>query len=125
VFFEDLTFGFENGKLNGPAPASQFIAGTITLDNKPGLALQALRNIFIKTDNVNEARKIGIQDSTLVAELGYYNLNINQMPVGGAPSYIKAWYVHPRYTLYPFGYFRDDSGAVIGFRAATSNNIFP
>ncbi len=125
IFSEDITFGFENGKLNGPAPAAQFIVGTIALDNKPVLSLQALRNIFIKTDNANEARKIGIQDSTLVALLGYYNLNINQISVGGVPNYVKAWYVHPVRSLYPFGFFRDDSGAVMGFRAATSNNLFP
>jgi hypothetical protein len=119
VFFEDLTFGFENGKLNGPPPASQFIVGNITLDNKPNLSLQTLRTEFIKLDNAQEAHSLSIQDSTLVAQLGYYNLNINQMPSGGTPSYIKAWYVHPAHSPWPQGYFRDDTGATLFFTPFT------
>ena len=119
VFFEDITFPFENGKLNEPPPAVQFLVGSITLDNKPSLGLTTLRDIFINMDNANEARKIGIQDSTLVAQLGYYNLNINQQAAGGTPAYIKAWYVHPAHAAWPFGYFRDDSGAAINFQPYT------
>jgi hypothetical protein len=119
VFFEDITLGFENGKLNGPYPAPQFIAGNIALDNKPNLALQTLRDTFIKLDNAREARSISIGDSTLVAQLGYYNLNINQLSVGGAPNYIKAWYVHPQHSSWPEGYFRDDNGSVISFQPLT------
>jgi hypothetical protein len=119
VFFEDITFGFENGKLNGPYPAPQFIAGNIALDNKPNLALQTLRDTFIKLDNAREAHSISIGDSTLVAQLGYYNLNINQLSVGGAPNYIKAWYVHPQHSSWPEGYFRDDNGSAISFQPLT------
>ncbi len=119
VFFEDITFGFENGKLNGPYPAPQFIAGNITLNNKPNLTLQALRDMFIKTDNAREAYSISIGDSTLVSQLGYYNLNINQLSVGGAPDYIKGWYVHTQYSSRPEGYFRDDNGSAISFQPLT------
>ncbi len=126
VFFEDLTFGFENGKLYGPYPAPQFIVGNIALDNKPNMSLQILRDTFIKLDNEREAQNISIGDSTLVAQLGYYNLNINQMPVGGAPEYIKAWYVHPQHSSWPGGYFRDDNGTVIWFQPFThSGPIVP
>jgi hypothetical protein len=119
VFFYDITFGFDNGKLVGPYPAPWFIAGTIALDNRPNLTLQALRDTFIKTDNAHEAYSISIGDSTLVSQLGYYNLNINQMAAGVAPDYIKAWYVHPQHSPWPQGYFRDDTGAPISFQPVT------
>ncbi len=119
VFFSDITFPFENGNFNEPPIASQFIVGTITLDNKPTLSLETLRNLFINTDNANEAQNISIQDSTLVAQLGYYNLNLNQSSPGGAPNYIKTWFVHPSHAAWPYGYFRDDSGATIYFRPYT------
>jgi hypothetical protein len=125
VFSEDITFGFENGKLNGPYPSPQFIVGTITLDNKPTLSLQTLRDTFIKVDNAREVNNISIGDSTLVAQLGYYNLNIDEMSSGGTPNYIKAWYVHARYKGYPQGYFRDDNGAVIGFTPLNSGSLAP
>jgi hypothetical protein len=126
VFFYDITFGFDNGKLVGTYPAPQFIAGAIALDNKPNLTLQALRDTFIKTDNAREAYNISIGDSTLVSQLGYYNLNINKMPVGGTPDYIKAWYVHPQHSPWPQGYFRDDTGAPISFQPVThSGPVFP
>jgi len=119
VFFEDIFFGFQNGKLNGPYPAPQFIVGNIALDNKPNLALPTLRDKFIKVDNGSEAHNISIGDSALVAQLGYYNLNLSHMADGGAPDYIKAWYVHPQHSSWPEGYFRDDSGATISFRTLT------
>lgn len=125
VFFNDITFAFENGKFNMPYPAPQFIVGDITLDNKPNLTLQTVRNGFIKLDNASEAHSISIQDSTLVAQLGYYNLNISQMAVGGAPDYIKAWYVHPQHSLRPAGYLRDDDGASLGLTPLTSNSLHP
>jgi hypothetical protein len=119
VFFEDITFGFENGKLNGPYPASQFIPGDIALDNKPSLSLDSVRAAFIKADNAGEAYNISIGDSTLVAQLGYYNLNIDQLASGGAPNYIKAWYVHTSSRGWPQGYIRDDNGTVLGFTPLT------
>jgi hypothetical protein len=119
VFFQDLTFPFENGKFNEPYPAPQFIVGNITLNNKPGRSLQALRDTFIKIDEAHEAYSISIKDSTLVAQLGYYNLNINNMPAGGAPNYIKVWYVHPQHWPWPLAYFRDDTGLAIFFQPLT------
>jgi hypothetical protein len=126
VFFEDITFGFENGKLDGPPPASQFIPGAISLNNLPNLSLQTLRDAFIKTDEAREAYSISIKDSTLVAQLGYYNLNINSMSIGGTPDYIKAWYVHPQHWPWPQGYFRDDTGDILFFSPLThSGPQFP
>lgn len=125
VFFADLTYGFENGKLNGPLPASSFIIGTISLDNKPNLSLNDVRNIFIKADNANEANNISIGDSTLVAQLGYYNLNLDQPGTTGT-NYIKAWYVHARYRGWPQGYVRDDNGKVLAFRPLTHKGpVYP
>jgi hypothetical protein len=119
VFLEDLNLSFENGRLYGPYPAPQFIVGTISLDNKPKLNLQNVRQFFIKEDNATEAHSISIEDSTLVAKLGYYNLNIDQLGSGGAPNYVKAWYVHPQHSFSAWGYFRDDNGAPILFRPTT------
>jgi len=119
IFFENITFGFENGKLIGPYPAPQFIVGNIVLDNKPNLALQTLRDKFIKVDNGSEAHNISIGDSTLVAQLGYYNLNLTHLADSGAPDYVKAWYVHPQHSSWPEGYFRDDNGATISFKPLT------
>lgn len=125
VFFADITFGFENGKLNGPLPSPQYIIGTISLDNKPVLALSDIRNIFVKTDNSREATPIAINDSTLVAQLGYYNLNIFQ-PSNTGVNYVKAWYVHTRYKGYPQAYIRDDNGSVLSFLPLThSGPAFP
>src|ERR1700761_3986072 len=83
VFFEDITFAFENGKLVGGSPASQFIVGNIALDNKPTLSLQDLRNAFIKEDNAEGVGNLSIKDSILVAQLGYYNLNLGELASGG------------------------------------------
>ncbi|MBS1532043.1 MAG: hypothetical protein JSU01_17210 [Bacteroidetes bacterium] len=94
IFFEDLTYGFENGNLNGPAPQS--VAGAITLDNKPHLSLENVRDIFVNTDNASEAAKISIEDSLLVAQLGYYDLNLDWLPSGKPHNYVKAWYVHTK-----------------------------
>jgi hypothetical protein len=121
VFFEDIHLGFENGKLNGPYPAPQFIVGDITLDNKPKLALTVLRTAFIKLDDEKEAQHISIGDSTLVAQLGYYNLNISHWADGGAPNYIKAWYIHPQHSNWPNAYYRDDDGSVLGFQPLTKS----
>lgn len=122
IFFEDITFAFENGKLNGPPPAPQYIAGGIALNNKPTLSLQTLMNIFVKTDDAKEATSISIKDSTLVAQLGYYNLNENDL-LDKTPSYITAWYVHPAHSLWPQGYFRDDTGEVILFTPVTHSGV--
>ena len=103
VFFSDVEFAFDNGILSGPAPWS---VGSINLDTKSNLTLQNLRNIFIKTDNASEAYPIGIPDSTLVAQFGYYNIS-----QGNTPNYIKAWFVHPHHWPWPLGYFRDDNAA--------------
>lgn len=119
VFFEDITFAFEDGKMRGPYPAPQFIAGNITLDNKPSLALSTLKDTFIKLDNEKEASNISIGDSTLVAQLGYYNLNINQRADGVATNYIKLWYIHPQHSSLPEGYIRDDNGTAISFKPLT------
>jgi hypothetical protein len=118
VFFADLTYGFENGKLNGPPPAPQYIIGTILLDNKPNLTLNDVRNSFIKADNAREASNISIGDSILVAQLGYYDLNLDQ-PGATGTNYIKAWYVHTRYKGWPQGYVRDDNGNVLGLTPLT------
>jgi hypothetical protein len=119
VFFEDITFGFENGKLVGTPPAPQFIAANIALDNKPNQSLQSLRTTFITTDNSREAQSIAIQDSTLAAQLGYYDLNLNNTLSGGTPNYIKMWFIHPQHWPLPTAYIRDDTGELLSFTPLT------
>jgi hypothetical protein len=124
IFFEDFTYGFENGSLNGPAPQS--IAGTIPLDNKAHLALSDVRNIFVDTDNAQEASSISIGDSTLVAQLGYYDLNIDWLSTGKPHNYVKAWYVHTKYKGWPQGYISDNDGSVLSFTPLThSGPVIP
>lgn len=119
IFFQDITFGFENGTLNGPPPTSPFLVDNISLDNNPTLSLRRLRDTFIKIDDLREGHDISIQDSTLVAQFGYYNTNLDfpNLPV----SFIKAWYVHPQHSDWPKGYFRDDNGTVFWFTPLTQN----
>ena len=119
IFFQDITFGFENGKLNGPPPTAPGLAGNISLDNNPTLSLQRLRDSFIKVDDLREGHDISIKDSTVVAQLGYYNTNLDfsNLPV----TFIKAWYVHPKNSDWPKGYFRDDNGSVFWFTPLTQN----
>ena len=117
VFFQDINFAFENGKLNQPPPP--YMADNISLDNNPTLSLQRLRDSFIKADNYAEGHNISIQDSILVAQLGYYNTNIDfsNLPA----NFIKAWYVHPKNSDWPKGYFRDDNGSAFNFSPLTRN----
>jgi len=115
VFFQEANFTFENGKLF-QQPAS---AGNISLDNNPTLSLQRLRDSFIKADDYAEGHDITIQDSILVAQLGYYNTNLDfsNLPA----NFIKAWYVHPKNSDWPKGYFRDDNGSAFIFTPLTQN----
>jgi hypothetical protein len=119
IFFQDITLAFENGKLNQPLPTSPFLVNNISLDNKPSLSLQRLRDTFIKVDNLREGHDISIKDSTLVAQLGYYNTNLDfsNLPA----NFIKAWYVHPQHSDWPKGYFRDDTGSVFWFTPLTQS----
>jgi len=116
VFFEDTNFGFQNGTLNQPPPIP---VGNISLDNNPTLSLQRLRDSFIKADDYAEGHNIAIQDSILVAQFGYYNTNLDypDRPV----NFIKAWYVHPKNSDWPKGYFRDDNGSGFWFTPLTQN----
>ncbi|HZX60027.1 MAG TPA: hypothetical protein VFE54_14930 [Mucilaginibacter sp.] len=119
IFFQDMNFAFENGKLNQPMPVPVV---NISLDNKPTLSLQRLRDSFIKVDNLKEGHDIDIKDSILVAQLGYYNTNLDwsDRPV----NFIKTWYVHPKNSDWPKGYFRDDNGSAFIFDPLTHNPPF-
>ena len=123
LFFYDETYGFENGVLNGPSPLS---SQTVSLDTRPTLNLQMLKDSFLVQDQRIEYNKniaAGLKDSCLVAVFGYYNLNIDYS--NEAADFVKAWYVHPQNSQWPQGYFRDDNGAVILFKPLSSNGNVP
>jgi len=123
LFFYDETYGFENGTLNGPSPLS---TQTVSLDNKPTLSLQTLRDSFITQDKgmeYNPSVALGLKDSCLVAQFGYYDLNVD-FPLKGA-DFVKAWYVRPKNSQWPHGYFRDDNGAAIFFSPLTRSGNVP
>jgi hypothetical protein len=74
------------------------------------LSLAQLRELFLNAAAKNNAA-VSFKDSCLVAQFGYYDLNVN---TGGAPNFVKAWSVTPRdYNAYPQVFFRDDNGATI------------
>ena len=123
LFFYEEDFGFENGVLNGPAPVN---TQTVNLDANPTLSLQRLRDSFLYQDKsveYNPAIALGLKDSCLSAEFGYYNLNIDYPQKGVA--IVKAWYVHPKNSQWPQGYFRDDTGGAILFRPLTTAGNVP
>jgi len=120
VFSSDMEFAFVNGIFNGPPPPWSQTVGTINLDTKSTQSLQNLRNIFIKADNAAEAYSIGMPDSTLVAQFGYYNVSQDN-----TPNYIKAWFVHPHHWPWPNGFFRDDSGAFLSISPLTHKSLNP
>jgi len=70
----------------------------------------------------NPSVALGLKDSCLVAVFGYYDLNIDLANKG---NFVKAWYVHPKKSQWPQGYFRDDTGAAILFKPLTSAGNVP
>jgi hypothetical protein len=111
IFFGDLFYGFENGKL---ISASGTVITNINLDTKSTLKLPAMRQEFLADADAFDETKVPFQDSCLVAQFGYYNLNL-ETP-GIAPNFIKAWQVTPAHTGYPIAYIRDDNGKSILFK---------
>jgi hypothetical protein len=124
VFFYDITFAFEKGILDEPI---SYIAGNdinTSLDNKPTINLQTLRDSFLtmdKREEANGAVAASLNDSCLVAQFGYYDINID-FPGKGA-EYLKAWYVHPKNSNWPQGYFRDDTGGALLFKSITGQVV--
>jgi hypothetical protein len=123
LFLYDVTYGFNNGLTDNDIPA---LAGNISLDTKATLPLQTLRDSFLYVDKgmeYNPSVALGLKDSCLVAVFGYYDLNVD-FPQKGT-DFIKAWYVHPKNSEWPQGYFRDDTGAALLFKPLSSSGEVP
>jgi hypothetical protein len=89
------------------------IYSSINLDTRSTQTLPRLRELYIaevgKNAIANNATKL--EDSCLVAQFGYYDLNatINN----STPNFVKAWGVTPKHAPYPQVFFRDDNGKTI------------
>jgi hypothetical protein len=87
---------------------------SINLNTRASLTLPQLRKLYIAALNKNNTlNAASYKDSCLVAQLGYYNLNVTKPNT--AANFIKVWYVSPQHTLFPSALFRDDNGQTINF----------
>jgi hypothetical protein len=90
----------------------------VPLDTHSKLTLPQLRQLFLKAvaqykygPNVVSETPVSINDSCVVAEFGYYDLNTYTKD---APAnFVKAWSVSPTPGSFPQALFRDDNGALI------------
>jgi hypothetical protein len=112
IFDGDLFYGFLNGKLISQAGT---VYTNINLDTNPTLKLPAMRQEFLADADALDERKVPFQDSCLVAQFGYYNINTDF--TNPTPNFVKAWQVKPVHTGYPIAYIRDDNGKSIYFVA--------
>ncbi len=78
----------------------------------PDLSLPELRTLFFGavTKHANQQFATTLQDSCLVATLGYYNLNGN---ISTIPNLVRAWIIMPQHGSFPHVYLRDDNSALI------------
>ena len=109
VFNGDIGFHFNNRVL---FYQDATLYGTVNLNTTSKLTLPQLRAMYI-----NAAVKNGLvnnfKDSCLVAQFGYYNLNAGISYA--APNIVKAWYITPKNSLYPYAYISDDNSATLAF----------
>jgi hypothetical protein len=108
--FKDGTFQ----KIAGPKYKA------INQDNQPKSSLQYLRSSYMSTLKSKDAALAAkFKDSSLVAELGYYDLNYNTSNPSNTdvnkPNFIKVWRVTPKGAIVPVALFRDDTGQKIEF----------
>ncbi|MGZ3750120.1 MAG: hypothetical protein ACXVB0_07065 [Mucilaginibacter sp.] len=115
VLSYDFGYTFKNGIFQETTGAHY--SGTV-LDTHPTQSLPRLRQLFIGQVNKNGSVAI-FKDSCLVAEFGYYDLNVDyNVPTNDhTANFIKAWLVKPKQTPYPQALFRDDNGQLISYVA--------
>jgi hypothetical protein len=89
--------------------------GAINLSTSSALQLTQLRAAFLAEANKNNSTvATGLKDSCLVAQFGYYDLNVN---VNSTPNFVKAWWVAPKNATYPQAVFQDGSGKTINYNS--------
>jgi hypothetical protein len=111
----DIGYQFKNGVLQ--PPTSGTIYGSVTLDTHPSRTLPQLKQLFITAVNENYRASLyqpmpSFKDSCVVAEFGYYDLNVNNGN-NHAPNIVKAWSISPTPGSYPQVIVRDDNGKLI------------
>ena len=79
-------------------------------DTRPVLTLPQMRALFMNQVN-KDGYMTTLKDSCLVAEHGYYDLNVGISY--STPKLVKAWAVTPAHSSYPQAVFRDDKDGTL------------
>jgi hypothetical protein len=83
----------------------------INLSNSSSLQLTQLRAAYLaEVTKNNSTIATQLKDSCLVAQFGYYDLNVD---VNSTPNFVKAWLVKPQHSVYPQVTLQDGSGKTI------------
>lgn len=110
----DFGYTFKNGVFTGVTGARY---SGVNLDTHPTLHLPQLRALYISEITKNKGSDIAaaFKDSCVVAQFGYYDLNVdfNVLTNDHTPNFVKAWSVKPKHAPYPQIVFRDDNGKTI------------
>jgi hypothetical protein len=85
--------------------------GAVNLSTSSTLRLAQLRAAYLEEVNKhNSTIATNFKDSCLVAQFGYYDLNVN---VSNTPNFVKAWVVAPKNFSFPQVIFQDGSSKTI------------
>lgn len=112
----DFGYSFKNGVFKEVTGARY---SAVNLDTHPTQHLPQLRALYMAEITKNRGKDIAaaFKDSCVVAQFGYYDLNVdfNVLTNDHAPNFVKAWSVKPKHAPYPQVVFRDDNGKTIVF----------
>ncbi len=87
----------------------------INLNTTSSLHLTQLRAAYLaEVTKNNSIKATQLKDSCLVAQFGYYDLNVN---VNSTPNFVKAWLVKPQHSSYPQVTLQDGSGKTINYNS--------
>ena len=91
----------------------------VSLNTHATQSLPRLRGLYISEigKNKGSVAAAAFKDSCVVAEFGYYDLNVDVTVVKNdhAPNFVKAWSITPAHSSYPQVILRDDNGATINY----------
>lgn len=87
----------------------------INLSNSSSLQLAQLRAAYLaEVTKNNSTCGTQLKDSCLVAQFGYYDLNVD---VNNTPNFVKAWLIKPQHSTYPQVTLQDGSGKTIVYNS--------
>jgi hypothetical protein len=116
VLSYDFGYTFKEGILQQVTGARY---NGITLNTHSTQSPPRLREFYMSEVNKNASLTLAaaLKDSCLVAEFGYYDLNVDFSVLVNdhTPNFIKAWRVAPAHSSYPQAIFRDDNGQLISY----------